>query len=338
MPVDPAVLRRPPRPTRATQLTAFTTGDALARLAACARQFHRYCPQQPDAARAAGRRRPRRLLPHLAAHPRRRRRPLPGPQRRDGPDHPRPDDRHPPRDRRSHRRGDHRRRAPSPGSSRSRCSTKASSSPRPISPTRRCPSCSPATTAGSTSGPPCNAQLDDAGYPVELSHRSPVETWNGRTHFDRRPRRRLDHLEPPARLKTLLHEWAHVDAAPRRRLDRPDATSGDRSRIGRLPRVRHDRPRLLRATRPLPRRLVRRRPRARSRPPPNGSSPPPPPWSTPSNHDCRSTSLPTCSASPRGTSVTDINAARTDPAAPRCGSTPEATPPTSTPPMANCVP
>ena len=54
------------------------------------------------------------------------------------------------------------------------------------------------------------AQLADEGYPVELHTARPGETWNGRTHFDDGHVEVMDHLDPPQRLKTLLHEWAHV--------------------------------------------------------------------------------------------------------------------------------
>jgi hypothetical protein len=53
-------------------------------------------------------------------------------------------------------------------------------------------------------------QLDDEGYPVELHTASPGETWNGRTHFDVGFIEVMDHLAPPQRVKTLLHEWSHV--------------------------------------------------------------------------------------------------------------------------------
>jgi hypothetical protein len=54
------------------------------------------------------------------------------------------------------------------------------------------------------------AQLADEGYPVELHTAGPGETWNGRTHFVDGYVEVMDHLDPPQRLKTLLHEWAHV--------------------------------------------------------------------------------------------------------------------------------
>ena len=54
------------------------------------------------------------------------------------------------------------------------------------------------------------AQLADEGYPVELHTARPGETWNGRTHFDTGHVEIMDHLDPPQRLKTLVHEWAHI--------------------------------------------------------------------------------------------------------------------------------
>ena len=143
------------------------------------------------------------------------------------------------------------------------------------------------------------AQLADEGYPVELHTARPGETWNGRTHFDDGHVEVMDHLDPPQRLKTLLHEWAHVtlrhgdvDRPPTRELleieaesvayllcrtidlDSPPATRSPTSPAGPT------------ATSSSP------------KPPPNASSPPPPPWSTPSKHACRSTSPPTCSPPP----------------------------------------
>ena len=54
------------------------------------------------------------------------------------------------------------------------------------------------------------SQLEALGYTVEKVTRSPVETWNGRTDFIARHVAIGDHLEPPAALKTLFHEWAHI--------------------------------------------------------------------------------------------------------------------------------
>lgn len=53
-------------------------------------------------------------------------------------------------------------------------------------------------------------QLEDLGYSVDVVTRSPIDTWNGRTDFTLSSVVVSDHLEPPQRLKTLLHEWAHV--------------------------------------------------------------------------------------------------------------------------------
>jgi hypothetical protein len=54
------------------------------------------------------------------------------------------------------------------------------------------------------------SQLEALGYTVEKVTRSPVETWNGRTDFIARHVAIGDHLQPPAALKTLFHEWAHI--------------------------------------------------------------------------------------------------------------------------------
>ena len=54
------------------------------------------------------------------------------------------------------------------------------------------------------------SQLEALGYTVEKVGRSPVETWNGRTDFIARHVAVGDHLKPPAALKTLFHEWAHI--------------------------------------------------------------------------------------------------------------------------------
>ena len=43
--------------------------------------------------------------------------------------------------------------------------------------------------------------------------RSPIDTWNGRTNFATGDVVVSDHLEPPAKLKTLIHEWAHIALA-----------------------------------------------------------------------------------------------------------------------------
>ena len=63
------------------------------------------------------------------------------------------------------------------------------------------------------------AELAVDGYKVGLVERTPGATWNGQTRFTSRDVRVHDDLEPPQRLKTLLHEWAHV-------------TMGHESRVG----------------------------------------------------------------------------------------------------------
>lgn len=54
------------------------------------------------------------------------------------------------------------------------------------------------------------AELAVDGYSVRLVERARGATWNGQTSFTNRDVRVHDDLEPPQRLKTLLHEWAHV--------------------------------------------------------------------------------------------------------------------------------
>src|SRR5215213_3052854 len=54
------------------------------------------------------------------------------------------------------------------------------------------------------------SHLEGLGFAVELVTRSPVDDWNGRTDFTAAQVVVSDHLEPPARLKTLIHEWAHI--------------------------------------------------------------------------------------------------------------------------------
>src|SRR5215216_3658302 len=54
------------------------------------------------------------------------------------------------------------------------------------------------------------SRIEERGFTVDTVTRSPVETWNGRTHFADRTVEVSDHREPPAALKTLLHEWAHM--------------------------------------------------------------------------------------------------------------------------------
>ena len=54
------------------------------------------------------------------------------------------------------------------------------------------------------------AELAVDGYTVGLVERARGATWNGQTSFTSREVRVHDDLEPPQRLKTLLHEWAHA--------------------------------------------------------------------------------------------------------------------------------
>jgi hypothetical protein len=54
------------------------------------------------------------------------------------------------------------------------------------------------------------SHLEDLGYDIELVSRPPVETWNGRTSFADGLVEIADVNEPPQRLKTLIHEWAHI--------------------------------------------------------------------------------------------------------------------------------
>ena len=54
------------------------------------------------------------------------------------------------------------------------------------------------------------AHLGDLGYTTHLVARSPVDSWNGRTNFATAEVSIAEHLEPPQRLKTLVHEWAHI--------------------------------------------------------------------------------------------------------------------------------
>lgn len=54
------------------------------------------------------------------------------------------------------------------------------------------------------------SQLETLGYTVEKVTRSPIDAWNGRTDFIARHVAIGDHLQPPAALKTLFHEWAHI--------------------------------------------------------------------------------------------------------------------------------
>ena len=57
------------------------------------------------------------------------------------------------------------------------------------------------------------------GYTVELVERARGATWNGQTSFTTRDVRVHDDLEPPQRLKTLLHEWAHATMGHETRVD-----------------------------------------------------------------------------------------------------------------------
>lgn len=61
-------------------------------------------------------------------------------------------------------------------------------------------------------------QLEDDGYTVSLHSRSPIEKWNGMTTWGERSVKVADDLEPPQRIKTLLHEWAHVQLDHEHRL------------------------------------------------------------------------------------------------------------------------
>ena len=54
------------------------------------------------------------------------------------------------------------------------------------------------------------AELAVDGYAVGLVERARGATWNGQTSFTSRQVRVHHDLEPPQRLKTLLHEWAYA--------------------------------------------------------------------------------------------------------------------------------
>ena len=54
------------------------------------------------------------------------------------------------------------------------------------------------------------AELAVDGYTVGLVERARGATWNGQTSFTSRDVGVHEDLEPPQRLKTLFHEWAHV--------------------------------------------------------------------------------------------------------------------------------
>ena len=108
------------------------------------------------------------------------------------------------------------------------------------------------------------AQLADEGYPVELHTARPGETWNGRTHFDDGHVEIMDHLDPPQRLKTLLHEWAHITLR-HGDLDRPatrELMEIEAESVAYL-LCRTIGLTVLQLLDPVPRRLGRRRPRAR---------------------------------------------------------------------------
>ncbi len=81
------------------------------------------------------------------------------------------------------------------------------------------------------------AQLADDRLPRRAGHTArPVETWNGRTDFADRPRRgRATTSNRPQRLKTLLHEWAHIALAPRRPRPPADPRRCWRSKPNRSP-------------------------------------------------------------------------------------------------------
>ena len=102
------------------------------------------------------------------------------------------------------------------------------------------------------------SHLEDLGYDVEMVARSPVETWNGRTDFTASHVAVSDHLEPPARLKTLLHEWAHIALGHDERLTgRRDLQEVEAESVAYIvcATIGVDSSRVLRA---LPGRLVRR--------------------------------------------------------------------------------
>ena len=63
------------------------------------------------------------------------------------------------------------------------------------------------------------AELAIDGYAVGLVERSRGATWNGQTSFTSREVRVHDDLEPPQRLKTLFHEWAHATMGHENRTD-----------------------------------------------------------------------------------------------------------------------
>ena len=54
------------------------------------------------------------------------------------------------------------------------------------------------------------AELVAAGYTVDVVERARGAMWNGQTSFAARAVHIHEDLEPPQRLKTLFHEWAHT--------------------------------------------------------------------------------------------------------------------------------
>ncbi len=66
-------------------------------------------------------------------------------------------------------------------------------------------------------------RLETNGYNVALHTRTPVDDWNGMTTWSTKSVLVAGDLEPPQRLKTLLHEWAHVELAHDTRTDVPRA-------------------------------------------------------------------------------------------------------------------
>lgn len=55
-----------------------------------------------------------------------------------------------------------------------------------------------------------SSHLEDLGYSVGIHDRAPTDSWNGRTDFLGSEVLIMGDLEPPQRLKTLLHEWGHI--------------------------------------------------------------------------------------------------------------------------------
>ena len=106
-------------------------------------------------------------------------------------------------------------------------------------------------------------RLETNGYNVALHTRTPVDDWNGMTTWSTKSVLVAGDLEPPQRLKTLLHEWAHVELAHDTRTDVPTGDQRSRSRICCLPPLPDRRPRLRRLLDPVHRQLVSRQPRHR---------------------------------------------------------------------------